>query len=140
MYPCLSHLLLPPVAIDEETAAIELQSLRGAGIVTGLDTGGDGGRERPAQKPSMVITLRKSPQFDDLLAATQARQQSEGRHGFFGGREGADDGDGSDDDEPPQIPARRIVGEGSGSGAGQGGAGGAGPSRGGGGAPGPSRA
>ncbi|KAK9818913.1 hypothetical protein WJX81_006984 [Elliptochloris bilobata] len=26
-------------------------------IVTGLDTGGDGGRERPAQKPSMSLIL-----------------------------------------------------------------------------------
>lgn len=116
-----------------------MASAHGAGIVTGLDTGGDGGRERPAQKPSMVITLRKSPQFDELMAAAQARQQSEGRHGFFGGREG-DDGDGSNDDEPPQIPARRILGEGGGPGASQGDAGGAGPCRGGGGAPGPSRA
>ena len=83
---------------------------RRAGIVTGLDAGAEGGRERPAQKPSMVIMLRKSPQFDEQMAAAAVRQQSEGRdHRFFGGR-GDDDEGGDDDDEPPQIPVNLLGG------------------------------
>lgn len=96
--------------LEREHLVMVKRRARRAGIVTGLDAGAEGGRERPAQKPSMVIMLRKSPQFDEQMAAAAVRQQSEGRdHRFFGGR-GDDNENGDDDDEPPQIPVNLLGG------------------------------
>ncbi|CAL8472066.1 g11608 [Coccomyxa elongata] len=45
-------------------------------ITTGLDTTEEEGRDRPMQKAKMEIILIKSPQFNDLMAASSSQQQS----------------------------------------------------------------
>jgi hypothetical protein len=45
-----------------------------AGITTGLDTTEEEGRDRPMQKAKMEIILTKSPQFDELMAASTSQQ------------------------------------------------------------------
>ena len=53
-----------------------------AEITTGLDAFNDDGRERAVQKPKMEIILRKSEEFDEVMAnqtrAPQAAQQASG--------------------------------------------------------------
>ncbi|BDA47496.1 Uncharacterized protein At2g34160 [Coccomyxa sp. Obi] len=44
-------------------------------ITTGLDTTEEEGRDRPMQKAKMEIILTKSPQFDELMAASSSQQQ-----------------------------------------------------------------
>lgn len=51
-------------------------SLGAAEITTGLDTTEEEGRDRPMQKAKMEIILTKSPQFDELMAASSSQQQS----------------------------------------------------------------
>ncbi len=46
----------------------------GAEITTGLDTTEEEGRDRPMQKAKMEIILTKSPQFDELMAASASQQ------------------------------------------------------------------
>ncbi|KAK9905681.1 hypothetical protein WJX75_004540 [Coccomyxa subellipsoidea] len=43
-------------------------------ITTGLDTTEEEGRDRPMQKAKMEIILTKSPQFDELMAASTSQQ------------------------------------------------------------------
>ena len=50
--------------------------LAAAEISTGLDTTEEEGRDRPMQKAKMEIILTKSPQFDELMAASSSQQQS----------------------------------------------------------------
>ena len=67
--------------------------LHGAGIITGLDTTEEEGRERPMQKAKMEIILTKSPQFDELMAAAtsqqppQQQQQQQQQQGGGGGQQ-----------------------------------------------------
>ncbi|KAF6251672.1 hypothetical protein COO60DRAFT_1644759 [Scenedesmus sp. NREL 46B-D3] len=76
------HLSALGMAVSTMVSIAEILKMDGLAVETRLSTcmdllGGEGGR-RPVQKAKMEILLKKSDNFDELIAAEKERQAAEG--------------------------------------------------------------